>query len=775
MFRTLIHWYCVLSLVLGQAQFRLAFAELTFDQKKDNALKAQAVLAGCKRDPKDQRHVLDQVKAGMISEVESGAPSSCVQNGLISQFVKDVQKVKAATEKQSEATSEQNSLRFGQSLRMQTLKNAMMTYFDSELRYNLDAPNPQALHKPQTLAEMFYGKKWSELQKENDAAGLKDLQELENVVNDYQSAFHQNKLKTYSLTEAKTALNEHLNVLRSAYGKIDPEIAKAKTEAQNVSIFPKSRPDGLYATDGIRKAGAAANQNIQISNFKATVEPLQIKKKAFYDQFMQDSQEGVGLLLYTKALREDAGVIQDQTVNGTDVIKKAIGEIKDSTLDLARKTNEQFGSLKYLLSPAGKAQANVASVGSNMVAGLAPAFQAPTNFRDSLKAMLKTNPVAAGQILAEHPEFATEVCTVSNEIAADDAQDRMLKKGLDDLTWGVTIVGGVLLATGVLSVAGVAMEGVAAGITTLEAVNVGLYSASVIGNVGYTTKRHFDLKEDMSNNQDAILAKTGGQLKQLTTDENEIKKTGVLEVTKDIAVASLPYGAGKLGKYMRNTAALAKVEKNAATIDQVSEVKTPDPVPPPPVEKTPEILPIEVKVPEVATAAPVNQTAPSNLTAGTMTKAEREAMRKAKRQRPEQMTEVEPAKTQKTKSELPKKDLPDVAAVVLKQESKSITKTIEMEKGAEKQLNKLPKDVQEKYTQWQKEVEKDGLGKTREKPAYHDELLKRCKDFNIRSVRVTLKYRLIYKISESAQSKSVNIIDFNDHNKMNYGKEYGCY
>ena len=98
-----------------------------------------------------------------------------------------------------------------------------------------------------------------------------------------------------------------------------------------------------------------------------------------------------------------------------------------------------------------------------------------------------------------------------------------------------------------------------------------------------------------------------------------------------------------------------------------------------------------------------------------------------------------------------------------------------MEKGAEKQLNKLPKDVQEKYTQWQKEVEKDGLGKTREKPAYHDELLKRCKDFNIRSVRVTLKYRLIYKISESAQSKSVNIIDFNDHNKMNYGKEYGCY
>jgi len=100
--------------------------------------------------------------------------------------------------------------------------------------------------------------------------------------------------------------------------------------------------------------------------------------------------------------------------------------------------------------------------------------------------------------------------------------------------------------------------------------------------------------------------------------------------------------------------------------------------------------------------------------------------------------------------------------------------SIEVERNAEKRLKKIPNEIHQRFESWKKEVKTDGLLKVREQPRYHDELLFRCPDYVVRSVRLGLKYRVIYTISNTGAEKTLNVIDFNDHQKSSYGKEYGC-
>jgi|GEM_PF-3380327 len=100
--------------------------------------------------------------------------------------------------------------------------------------------------------------------------------------------------------------------------------------------------------------------------------------------------------------------------------------------------------------------------------------------------------------------------------------------------------------------------------------------------------------------------------------------------------------------------------------------------------------------------------------------------------------------------------------------------SFDIERGAEKQVGKLSKEVRQGFEDWRSDVKRDGLLEVRKRPGYHDEPIRRCKDYVIRSARLTAKYRVIYTLSSQGSEKTLKVIDFNDHQKSDYGSEYQC-
>ncbi len=551
----LIHWSCIVSLVFSPSIFTRAKAELNIEQKKTNALKAQSYLADCKKNLNDQRGVLDQIKVGMVTEVAESMPANCDQKNNLNKFVQDIAKVKSSIQKKNGVSVSSASVQFAKALRMQTLKNSLMTFMDADLRYNLNYPHAQGLHKIGTVASMF-----CENKNHQNTCSKSEKVELEKEALNYGRDFHKSNQKTYSAMEAKKELNHRFASLIPELSKINSEI-KIKNQLFNQDeIKPKKsflKETSEATRDGIAETTDRIKKNAKMGAKDALISPLAKKKKDLEDQFIQDSQEGLGLLLYTKTMRENNSVNIHHHLDQEKLINQAVQEIKSETLKLAHDTNEQLQDFKFGESATGKVASSAGALASEvLLPGSSLLFGSPIDFEKALKNMLKTNPIAAGQVLTEHPELVGVVCKITSEIAFDDAKDRAFKKGLEVVTWGGMVVGGVLILTGVGSVAGVAIEGAAAtAITTLEAVNVGINTASLVGGLGYTAKRHFDLKEENAQIQEGLLAKTGGSLKQLKANDAELDQEA-MEITKTIVFAGAPIGLGKLANWARASALL---------------------------------------------------------------------------------------------------------------------------------------------------------------------------------------------------------------------------
>ena len=77
-----------------------------------------------------------------------------------------------------------------------------------------------------------------------------------------------------------------------------------------------------------------------------------------------------------------------------------------------------------------------------------------------------------------------------------------------------------------------------------------------------------------------------------------------------------------------------------------------------------------------------------------------------------------------------------------------------------KTCKKLPAKVVKKYELWKDIVFRHGPGKLREFPGFHDEKLKGNR-VGQRSSRLTLQYRVIYKVKK--ERVTVSVIDINAH------------
>ena len=80
----------------------------------------------------------------------------------------------------------------------------------------------------------------------------------------------------------------------------------------------------------------------------------------------------------------------------------------------------------------------------------------------------------------------------------------------------------------------------------------------------------------------------------------------------------------------------------------------------------------------------------------------------------------------------------------------------------EVQLDKVPRQIREKFSYWVDAIRKLGIHEVRKIPGYHDEPLQGNR-FGQRSVRLNRSYRAIYKKSADDIYEIIEVIEVNKH------------
>lgn len=80
----------------------------------------------------------------------------------------------------------------------------------------------------------------------------------------------------------------------------------------------------------------------------------------------------------------------------------------------------------------------------------------------------------------------------------------------------------------------------------------------------------------------------------------------------------------------------------------------------------------------------------------------------------------------------------------------------------QKDLDKLPQHIVDKFINWVKSVEMIGIRKVRMNKGFHDEPLKGQR-LGQRSVRLNRKYRVIYKEHAVGNIEIINVLEVNNH------------
>ena len=88
---------------------------------------------------------------------------------------------------------------------------------------------------------------------------------------------------------------------------------------------------------------------------------------------------------------------------------------------------------------------------------------------------------------------------------------------------------------------------------------------------------------------------------------------------------------------------------------------------------------------------------------------------------------------------------------------------VEISRGAQKDLRKVPRHIAEKLQEWVHAVGQYALGEVRKLKGYHDEPLKGPRAGQ-RSIRLSRGYRAIYIIKKDGSVEFVSVEEVNLHN-----------
>ncbi len=230
---------------------------------------------------------------------------------------------------------------------------------------------------------------------------------------------------------------------------------------------------------------------------------------------------GSELLLYTKALKERA----DKSYISKKDVLKAFAEIKSEL-----KSNSDYLQDSQNETP-----------------------------EKSLRSLVVTNPGAVAQYLIQHPEAVELICRTLQGVDVSMARNEKLE---DLFFWGGIAIAGVLIASGVGAVAGVAMVG------TLSTVAAGAALAGTVTAVGdtvYSSNKAHDSYLEAQNIRSSSYAEGLSTAEQTRMEEANQKAFADLQGAGISAISIIPFGAGfKVMKSMSQASRLGSLRKVAS-------------------------------------------------------------------------------------------------------------------------------------------------------------------------------------------------------------------
>ena len=331
------------------------------------------------------------------------------------------------------------------------------------------------------------------------------------------------------------------------------------------------RPDGnpFLTQDNHPTQVQVAPSGISTGSEEKNIE----EKMALLQEKLKKLQNnGVAVLMLTNTMKKSGSGVNTS-------LGAAVGEIKSETLKLAQSTNNQLSEHG---SNQNKAVKGVKYAVNTVIGPLGKITGLEFDLQSAIKNMMETNPIAVSQVLIQHPEFANEVCIVSQQMEADHERDGNRRTALKAVTWGGMIIGSVAMASGYFSAPGaVLVEASEAGAATLAATELATSTTATLstvssvmnmsamaGNLTYVAKDYVTLDRVVASGHAGHLAGTNDG-KKVEEDQEKLEQASkemLSSVGNIVAFSALGYGVGQIAKWAQFSENAPQFLKNLSGI-----------------------------------------------------------------------------------------------------------------------------------------------------------------------------------------------------------------
>lgn len=302
---------------------------------------------------------------------------------------------------------------------------------------------------------------------------------------------------------------------------------------------------------------------------KAVMDDAEEKKKfdTYLQTYLQESSTGAGSLLLTDSMRDATGRLRTFNDDSDNIEQKGekfifkkhkkikLKDFNDSIIEVNTKIQEQLDDYKSSSMKSIQDKKLVEATSKGRM-GNAYKRMSKRNREDSIKDLIRHNPISAGQALLQNPEYSLLACKAIKDITRDDRDEKVFNERA--ILIGA-IGGGLLMATGVGAIAGGWLltgsltAGVAAGTVGGTILAATTTSALVLGGAesAYFSSKAWDDYNEVQSLDRSIIAESADR-DSIVERRDEL--TEFKEARFDAALAlgftALDLGAMKGLKYM---------------------------------------------------------------------------------------------------------------------------------------------------------------------------------------------------------------------------------
>jgi hypothetical protein len=335
------------------------------------------------------------------------------------------------------------------------------------------------------------------------------------------------------VTDLKQKLKSSISTLRPIQ-KLTPELA---TNSLNLSI------DKLNTT--LKKISLKKDVGFFFDSADLKDEAAKKSFDQYINTYMNEIQNDAGPLLLSSRLKKISGSIKSFEDSET------VQNKKNKKFEFSEHKKIKIDDVKLAIK---ETEAKLEEHNQRTLKQSSTAHdQQAEQYADQDAELVKTNPIAAGQLVIQHPEYTGLLCDSINKVNENDKFDDEFDKYF---TVGAAVLGGALLLTGIGTVAGAYLltgsvsAGVAVGTVGGTVLGYSALAASAveIASAGYFGKKAYDHYQEM-NQLEAAFMTQNGDTQSILESKNALIEFKEARMTAGISLASVGLSLANAGRF----------------------------------------------------------------------------------------------------------------------------------------------------------------------------------------------------------------------------------